>query len=258
MMMRLRLVKKVIDPVAEAEAELARLGEVEETAKADTERLDNDWLFAESQAAAEQVDLARIEAHRVLARCAAQRPALEQRLAAAKAERQREGLARHHAAIAAFAPRLIGAVEAAAALQVQAIELRDCAEAELGSQLVAGNIPHLSFRGLLLPDLVAIWAQELRRSFAPPSAKPVPAVAAIVKANGHAAPAAPVPSPPRPKRAARADPLPQSADQSAAVFLRGGIELPDTGEQSIVGDRITMTTAQARAYALRGVADIVQ
>jgi hypothetical protein len=249
----------VIDAVADAEAEIRHLAEVEETAKADAERLQRDWLFAENQAAAEQIDRDRIEAERLLARCTALRPELEQRLAAAKAERQREGLARHHAAIAAFAPTLIRAVEAAAELQVEAIVLRDRAVAELSEALVQANIPHLAFNGLLLPDLVQIWAQELRRSFEPPSSKPAPAgrTAAAAKANGHAKPAAPVPAPPRPKRAARADPLPQSGDQSAVVFLKGGIELPN-GDQSLIGDRITMATAQARAYALRGIADIVQ
>jgi hypothetical protein len=258
-----RIIKRTataaVDAVAQAEAALAGLRADQEAAQADAERLGRDWLFAENQAVAEQIDRDRIEAHRVLARCAAQRPELEQRLAAAKAERQREGLARHHAAIAAFGPTLIRAVEAAAELQVEAIALRDRAVAELGEQLVQANIPHVAFNGLLLPDLVQVWAQELRRSFNPPSAKPAPAsrTAPAVKANGHAKPATPVPAPPRSKRAARADPLPQSDEQTSVIFLKGGIELPD-GQQSLVGDRITMAAAQARAYALRGVADIVQ
>jgi hypothetical protein len=257
----LALVKRaagaVVDAVAEVEAEIARLAEVEAKAKGDTLRLGHEWLHCATQTAAEEIDRARVEAQRLLARCAALRPELEQRLAKAKAERQREGLQRHHRAIADFAPALIAAVEAAAAAQVEAIALREAAVRELGEGLVAANIPHLAFRGLLLPDLVQIWARELRRSFEPPSAQPAPAGPA--KANGHARPA-PTPAPPTPRRPPRADPPPQSDDQRSVVFLRAGVELdggtPNGGTQrSIIGDQCTMPTEIARRHVLAGNAD---
>ena len=95
-------------------------------------------------------------------------PELETRVVAAKAEKQREGLARHRAAIAGFVPQLVAAVEAAAKVQVEAIRLREAAVAELGENVVAAAIPHLAFNGILLPDLVAMWRHEGRsRSSSP-------------------------------------------------------------------------------------------
>jgi hypothetical protein len=260
-MTSLSLIKRTtaaaVDAVAEGEAEIRHLAEVERKAKADALRLGQDWLFAENQAAAEQINRDRIEAERSFARCTAQRPELEQRLAAAKAEAQRQGLARHHAAIAAFAPKLIAAVEAAAVLQVEAIRLRDRAEAELGTQLVTGNIPHLAFAGLLLPDLVQIWAHELRRAYDPPSAPRAPfgRITATATAIAKRAVAAAAP-PPTPNRQLRNDPPAQGDEQTTILFLKGGVELPD-GQQSLIGDRITLAAAQGHSYALHGLAEIV-
>jgi hypothetical protein len=247
-MMQLRLVKRVVDAVAEAEAEISRLAEVEDKAKADTQRLGQEWLFAESQAVAEQVDRARIEAERVLARCAAVRPELEQRLAAAKAEKQREGLARHHAAIKAFLPTFIASVEGAAQAQVQAILLRNAAVAELSESLVQANIPSVAFLGLLVPDLVEIWATELRRSFEPPSAKPAPV--ARTAANGHATPA--LPPTPTPKRALRADPPPQTEDHRSVVFVRPYVDLEDGTGAVLIGDQRTLPADVAHRQVLLG------
>jgi hypothetical protein len=208
-------------------------------------------------------------------------PDLEAQLIAAKAEKQREALARHHQIIANCVPKLIAAVEAAAAVQIEAIVLRNRAVAELGEQLVQAKIPAVGYLGLLIPDLVRQWATDLRRSFDPPGAPRAPANARASKANGQAKPAgaagatiadvtaaatgtaAPVPAAstppkhadpaPRPVRPLRHDP-PPTEGQAAVVFLRHGIDLGD-GSQSLIGDRCNMPIAQARTLVERGAAD---
>ena len=102
-----------------------------------------EWIFAAGQEIAEELARQRVEAERIVQRAAAQK----QILAAAKAERQREALARHHAAIAAYLPTMIAAVEAGAAAQCVAIQLRQAAVAELGESLVQATIPPVAFRG---------------------------------------------------------------------------------------------------------------
>lgn len=222
-----------VDQVAEAEAELRATRAEIEAARAQAHELGHAWLMASTQESAEDVARRRAELVRVADRGEKLIPPLEAQLVAAKAEKQREGLARHHAAIAAFVPTLVKAVEAAAAAQVRAIELRQQAERELGEGAVAAHIPHLAFAGLLLPDLVAMWRSEVERMFAPPAA-----------------------APPRPARAPRRDPPPEHPDQVSIHFLRAGVELGD-GTQSVVGDHCTMMVDQARLLVLRGCADYV-
>jgi hypothetical protein len=89
--------------------------------------------MASTQEAAEEIDRRRAELVRVADRGEQLIPQLEAQLVAAKAEKQREGVKRHHAAIAAFVPELVAAVERAAAMQVRAIQLRQQAERELGA-----------------------------------------------------------------------------------------------------------------------------
>ena len=103
-----------------------------------------------------------------------------------------------------------------------------------------------------------MWSAQLRREFNPPSAPRAPAKkpAPITLSAQGKVHAAPPPAPPA-KRAPHADPSAQSDDQSTIVFLKGGVELPN-GEQSLVGDRMTMATAQAGSYVLRGAADYVK
>lgn len=243
------------DPVAEAEAELARLRAEVETARADVQRLGAEWLFAPSQAAAEEIARQRAEAERIIGRSELRIPEIAQRLAAARAERQRERLQHHHSIIRAFAPRLIAAVEAAAAVQVEAIALREAAVRELGEGVVVANIAHIAFSGLLLPDLVQIWASELKRAFDPPSAPwpialPPPAKAAAPKPS--AAPPAP-----RPRRAPRHDPLPESDAHSIIVFVKNNVELDD-GTQAIIGDQCTMPVEIARRHVLSGQAEYLR
>ena len=103
-------------------------------------------------------------------------PLLEARLAAARAEGQRRGLARHRKIMAALHPKLRAAVIEAGRIQQEVIAARQAACAELGEGLVNKEIPILAYRGLILPDLIQQWAAEMDRIFAP---KPKPAAIAV-------------------------------------------------------------------------------
>lgn len=172
-MKTLQLLKRTVDAarnvVAEAQAQLDRVRAEGEAARAEAQELARAWLHAASQTEAEEIDRRRRELLRVGERAEAQIPELETQLITAKAEKQREALARHRQIIAACVPRLISAVEAAAAVQVEAIVLRNRAVKELGESVVQAKIPAVGYLGLLIPDLVRQWATELRRSFDPPA-----------------------------------------------------------------------------------------
>jgi hypothetical protein len=241
------------DLLAAAVRELGELRAAIEQRQAEAQRLAADWLHASSQDAAEQLDRQRREALRLIERDTARLPELEARVVAAKAENQRQGLARHRAAIAAVVPKLINAVEAAAAVQVEAIQLREKAIAELGEGVVAADIPHLAFNGILLPDLVAMWRHEIERMFAPPVAAAPRPVTAPAPTKASAPKPIAAPPAPRERRAPRQDPAPGEGE-AALVFIRPGTELP-SGERAIPGDRVNLPIDQARLLVMRGVAD---
>jgi hypothetical protein len=260
-MKALPLVKRaaatVVDAIAEVEAELAALRAEAETARAQAQTLASEWLTAGSQAAAEEIARQRAEAERVAARAEARIPELEQRRAAAVAERQRDRLKHHYAAIAGYAPTLIAAVRDAATAQAEAISLREAAVRELGEGIVAANIPHLAFRGLLLPDLVSSWIDLVERIFNPPTPstpRPV-AVPPRAKASLAKPPIGAALAPPA--RPPRVDPAPEHPDQCSVVLLRANVELGD-GTLSVVGDRCTMMADQARDLVVRGAAEYCQ
>jgi hypothetical protein len=259
-MKALRLLKPpaaAVDALAEAEAELVRVRAGLEQAEAEAKQLGQAWLTAATQEAAEAIERQRLEFERVAKRAQLLIPQIEARRVAAKAEKQRQGLARHRAAIAAFVPELVAAVEAAARIQVEAIKLREAAVADLGESIVAAHIPHTAFAGMLMPDLCSIWSRDLLRMFAPPAAAAPRVVAPAARPK--AAAAKPVVSQPLPKpapRAPRRDPPPEDPDQVSIVFLRGGVELGD-GTTSVVGDTCTMMADHGRLLVLRGCADYV-
>jgi len=241
-----------VDAVAEAEAELARARAELEHAEADAKRLGQNWLMAASQEAAEAIARQRLEFERVAKRAQLLIPQLEARRVAAKAEKQRHQIAFHRAAIKAFIPEFIAALEAAAAAQVRAIQLRQAAITEIGEGPVSALLEPITYRGLLLPDFIREHAQSLRRMFNSPAAA-APRPTAV---RPKAAPT-PVVSAPAPKPAARPprrDPPPEHPDQVAVVMLRYGVELGD-GSQSVVGDVCTMMADQARQLILNGAAE---
>lgn len=247
------------DPAA-IERELARLREQIEKQVAEATRLGGEWLFADSRDGAEQIDRRRQEALRLAERDRARVLELETRLAAAQAEAQRQALARHRQIMQGLFPRLRAAVAAAAQVQMEAINARNAAIAQLGEGIVSQHLPPVAFLGLLLPDLINLWSAEQEKLWAPPAAKPQPAPskppAAPAKAavNGHAPAPQPAQRPKPARRAARQDPAPRDGE-IRVVFMKSGAELPD-GTMALAGDEINIRSSEdARILVLRGVAD---
>jgi hypothetical protein len=85
------------DAVAEAEAELRATRAEIATSRAQADELGGAWLMAPTQKAAEEIDRRRAELVRVTDRGEQLLPQLEAQLVTAKAEKQRKGVARHHA-----------------------------------------------------------------------------------------------------------------------------------------------------------------
>jgi hypothetical protein len=154
------------DPVA-LEGELAELRAAIETHETDAKRLAGEWLFADSRDAAEQIDRRRREALRLAERDQARIAELEEQLVVAKGEAQRQALAKHRAVMAGLFPRLRAAIDAAGRVQMEAITARNAAIAQLGEGVVAQYLPPVAFLGLLIPDLIQLWASEQERLWAP-------------------------------------------------------------------------------------------
>jgi hypothetical protein len=194
---------------------------------------------------------------------AAALPELELRLAAARAADQAAALARHKGILLDLYPKLKRAIFAAVDLQHEAIAAREAACKELGEATVFRNLPTIAFAGFLLKDLVAIWQAENDRVFADLARKPTPAaIPAPVRAAlpPPAKPKTPVAEPKqpaaRPPRVVRHDAFPTDGQQALVVFMRSGVELPDSTTARI-GDEVALPVEQARALVLRGACDYV-
>lgn len=109
-------------------------------------------------------------------RAEARLPELQDRLTAAKSRELSAAMERHRVRRMALYKRLKGSIEAAAAIQAEALQEDQEAIAEMGEAVVRGNFPAFAFRGLLLPDLVRAWTTEMDRAVL--SARPVPDPAA--------------------------------------------------------------------------------
>jgi hypothetical protein len=187
-----RMISRVDDPT-ELAGEIESLRTAAAAACTEIERLQAARLAAPDYAAAVAVDEELKRQNWLIESASAKLPQLEARLKAAEAERQRHTLARHIAASSNLYPKLRDAIRAAARLQAEAIALREAAIAEIGEHAATVNIPFIAFRGLLLPDLIDLWAGELDRAFATspqPRALPAPATATGQKP----APPKPVPT----------------------------------------------------------------
>lgn len=190
-------------------------------------------------------------------------PQLEAERDAALADRRREQLARHIAATGKIYPRLRKAIEAAAAVQGEAIAARQAAIGELGEGVVQRNIPALAFMGLILPDLVEIWGKEMDRVYAAP--QPIPAITSARPA----APArrAPTVDPGRSSPVGLNDPWPPNNRVSRPLrrdtearegerliaFMRSGVEID--GFHALAGDVISLPNETARELVKSGAAD---
>jgi hypothetical protein len=240
------------DIVGQIEAERAKLAaSMQEIERLKAVRVGAD-SYEDASAAESRLGRVRWEVSRIDALL----PQLESKLVAAKAIKHRDALAKHLAAARAMYPKLRAAVENAAAVQAEAIKLREDAERELGGGVVQQHIPIVAFRGLLLPDLVAMWRNEMDRTFAAPA--PQPAVAAVVApakpAARRVAPTAPVePVPPKPKRQPRRDKV--AVGGRLVTILRNGVEID--GVQCVVDDQVAVTIAQADSLLRAGAAELV-
>jgi hypothetical protein len=134
---------------------------------------------------------------------------------------------------------------------------------ELGEGVVQANIPTVAFMGLLLPDLIDIWAGELDRALAARHAAPPPAKAPAASrrpdhpdGNAHARGAVSLNRPPSPslrvRRALRRDT--EAGDNEQLVsMLRGGVEI--AGDQTIAGDLISVPVETAKKLVAAGAAE---
>src|ERR1700736_5484523 len=164
------------DLVGRIEAERAKLAaSMQEIERLEAVRVGSD-SYEDAQAAESRLGRVRWEVSRIEALL----PVLSEKLTAARAAAQRSGIAKHLEIARKTYPRLRAAIEAAAAIQHEAIKTRESANAELGEGVVAQFIPHISYRGFLMADLVKLWSDEQDRVFATKTA-PQPAVAAVVQ-----------------------------------------------------------------------------
>lgn len=249
-----------IDQLAAIEARLEAEKENAAAAARELEQLEQQRRLADDYDAARALDESIARARWTIERSEALIPALEGERDAALAERRREQLARHKAVISKLYPRLRRAIEAAVAVQVEAIAARQAAIADLGEGLVVANIPTVTFGGLLLPDLVERWAAELDRAFAAPQSTPAPAKAPPALARpkpintGRGRPVGPDPPPsaPRAKRLLRRDSAAGEGER-LIMFLRSGVEVG--GFQSLAGDVVTLPIETAKELVKSGAAE---
>jgi len=247
------------DQLADIEAQLRAEKTNVAAAVRELEQLEQQRRLAADYDAARGLDEALARARWTIERADAVIPPLEAELAAALADRRREALARHRAAIAKIYPRLRVAIEAAAAVQADAIAARQAAIAELGEGVVQANLTTVAFMGLLLPDLIQIWAAEMDRAFAAaPQPKPARAPSAPARPQpvetdrAHAVGLNDRPVTPRVRRQLRRDSH-AGEGHRLITFVRSGVEAGNL--QSLAGDVVAMPIETANSLVKSGAAE---
>ena len=175
------------DEIAELEELIAAERRKGAEASAELERLDEERRRAPDFESARAVDEAIARCRWQMEHADALLPELGRQLSVLKAQRQAAAAVRHHKAAERVFRKLRVAIDAAAAVQLEAIAARNAAIADLGEG-GAARIPAVAYMGFLLPDLVAVWATDLERAFSgpPPKPKPVPpSPATIEKSLAH-------------------------------------------------------------------------
>jgi hypothetical protein len=254
--------ESVGDIVGRIDAERAKLAaSMQEAERLETIRVSAD-SYEDAQAAESRLGRVRWEISRIEALL----PSLSERLSVARAAAQRAGIAKHLDIARKTYPRLRAAIEAAAAVQAEAIKAREAANAELGEGVVSLHIPHISYRGFLMADLVKLWSDEQDRVFA---AKPAPVAAVVApriaptpaRAVGVAdrrvaekpvVPGAEGGNPVKPRRTPRRDKV--APNGRLVTLMRSGVELPD-GEQGVVGDIVALPIDAAERLVMSGAGD---
>jgi hypothetical protein len=259
----LQVIKKTMhgapsDQLAELEERLHAERMNAAAAAREVEQLEQQRRMADDFDTARGLDDALARARWTIERCEAAIPPLELARDRALADQRRDLLARHKSAIGKIYPRLRDAIDAAAAVQGEAIAALQAAIAELGEGVVQANIPALAFMGLLLPDLIEIWGKEMDRFYAPAQPMPTPARALSPPAQRppKMAPAVSNHQPPPPnariRRALRCDS--QAGDGERLIcLLRSGLDIG--GFQTIAGDTIAVPIETAKKLVSSGAAD---
>jgi len=257
------------DPSALA-AEVALLRQSIVARRTEAERLGREWLSAPGRERAQIIKAQQTELLRTADRDEADLPVLEQNLARARARVLRSAVERHQATLRDAYFRLRDAIEAAAAAQGDVIKAREAAVAEIGESVAAIYLPHVAYRGFLVPDLIAMWRVEMDRLFAkrqplPPDPEAtklpqdVPAPVAPSKDRmppdpGSSRRRAEPPSLP-PKPHPRRHDAPPGDGQVHIVVVRPGVDLDDGRGQCTTGDVVTVPAAQGRALVENGAAE---
>jgi hypothetical protein len=260
----LEVVRKLLqtkgDDVAALQEEIAALKRQGAQACAEIEEIEQQRALAPSYEAALAGEARAKELRWNVAHVDAVLPGLEARLAQAMADRREAALARHRAVGAQVYGQLRAALVEAGRVQALALRFREDAIKEVGEALVQMHLPPVAFIGLLTPELLQLYFDQMDRVFAPrpkpkPAAIPAPTRAALPAPRPKPKPAIAAPAP-RPPRVIRRDTFPTTEGQALVTFLRGGVELGD-GTTAAIGDQVSLPAAQARTLCERGVADYV-
>lgn len=252
-----RLMPGKAEDIAGLQQEIDRVKADGAAACAEIEQLDQQRALAPSYGAAVAGDERSKQLRWTVDHANAVLPELEARLAQAIAARHQAAIARHRATGAQVYGQLRAALVEAGKAQALALQARQEAIAEIGEGQTQLHLPVVAFMGLLTPDLLQLYFDQMDRVMAPPP-KPKPVVAAPKSLPPKPRPMIEMPAtaPVRAGRVQRADPTPHGEDQRSVVFLRGGCELED-GSQSIIGDRCAMPAEIARRHVLAGNAEFV-
>jgi hypothetical protein len=186
-------------------------------------------------------------------------PGLEARLAQAMADRRQAALARHRAIGAQVYAQLRAALVEAGQAQALALRAREDAIQEVGEGLVQMHLPAVAFMGLLTPEFLQLYFDQMDRVFAPrPKPKPV-AVAPKALPKPPTKPREVISSSPSAPRVAR-QPYRDTAPgegETLLQILRSGLELDD-GRQCAVGDVVRVSTDKAGLLLRSGAAEPVK
>lgn len=266
-----------IDRAAVIEEQIAALRRNISERGDEAQKLSADWLHAESQAEAEEIERRRRECLRVIGRDEQRLPELQTRLAEIKAEKQRAELRWHQAEARRVYQALRAALAVAIEAQVAAMRTRDAAISALGSGVVGSYIPVAAYAGFLMPDLFKIWTDQNDRVFAPeamtrpaqpgPAPRPVPAAdlgsamtpgPVSLRAKPAIQPAPPRPAPPvltKPREPDDTAPLQPNEVRVKALFSNWSPA--DDRPTTHAGQIIRMPREAAKQALARGLIELV-
>jgi hypothetical protein len=185
-------------------------------------------------------------------------PELEARLAQALAARHRAAIARHRAIGAEIYRKLRAALVEAGKAQALALQARADAIAEIGEGQAHLHLPVVAFMGLLTPDLLQLYFDQMDRVMAPPPPNPV-AAAPKPLPKPKARPMIEISPGAAPVRVARQpirDSAPADDGERLLTILRNGVEVEN--RQLAVGDIVRIRGDLARQLLRSGAAELAR